>query len=195
MAMISGQYYMDKISRRLDVIGHDIERLKSFHHDENIGKLRSVETQMKRVLDKKYVDETDIIALQSGIREVESVLMEYTTRLERLSKTGKITDIQVRALWSRLSAAKELKNLQANTEEYELSYSFQICLFASKLTLESKKAEFATRMKMGETEKAIEAFESFNTMYQQSFLSNASDFIAALYEPINVKAKSLEYFM
>jgi hypothetical protein len=94
-------------------------------------------------------------------------------------------------LWSRLSAAKELKNLRANTEEHELYYSFQICLFASRLMLESKKAEFATRMKIGETEKAMEAFESFNTMYQQSFLSNASDFLAALYEPINAKAESL----
>lgn len=70
-------------------------------------------------------------------------------------------------------------------------YSFQICLFASRLMLESKKVEFATRMKIGETEKAMEAFESFNTMHQQSFLSNASDFLAVLYEPINTKVESL----
>jgi hypothetical protein len=191
MAMISGQYYMDKISKQLDGIEHGIERLIGFHHDENIGKLRSTENRMREIIGKKHVDETDIIALQSGIREADSVLMEYSTRLERLSKTGEITEVQVRALWSRLSAAKELKNLRANTEEHELYYSFQICLFASKLMLESKKAEFATRMKIGETEKAMEAFESFSTMYQQSFLSNASDFLAVLYEPINTKAESL----
>lgn len=188
MAMISGQYYMDKISKQLDGIEHGIERLIGFHHDENIGKLRSIENRMREIIGKKHVDETDIIALQSGIREADSVLMEYSTRLERLSKTGEITEVQARALWSRLSAAKELKNLRANTEEHELYYSFQICLFASKLMLESKKAEFATRMKIGETEKAMEAFESFNTMHQQSFLSNASDFLASLYEPINAKA-------
>ncbi|MDR1157017.1 MAG: hypothetical protein LBK75_01735 [Oscillospiraceae bacterium] len=191
MAMISGQYYMDKISNQLDGIEHGIERLIGFHHDENIGKLRSIENRMREIIGKKHVDETDIIALQSGIREADSVLMEYSPRLERLSKTGEITEVQVRALWSRLSAAKELKNLRANTEEHELYYSFQICLFASKLMLASKKAEFATRMKIGETEKAMEAFESFNTMYRQSFLSNASDFLSVLYKPINAKAESL----
>lgn len=191
MAMISGQYYLDRISKQLDGIGHGIKRLIGFHHDENIGKLRSIENCMRQIIGKKYVDETDIVALQSGIRKADSVLMEYTTRLERLSKTGEITEVQVRALLSRLSTTKELKKLRANTEEHELYYSFQICLFASKLMLESKKAEFATRMKMGETDKAMEAFESFNAMHKQSFLSNASDFLAAFYEPINAKAESL----
>lgn len=191
MAMISGQYYMDKISKQLDGIEHGIERLIAYHHDENIGKLRSIENRMREIIGKKHVDETDIIALQSSIREADSVLMEYSTRLERLSKTGEIAEVQVRALRSRLSAAKELKNLRANTEEHELYYSFQICLYASKLMLESKKAEFATRMKVGETEKAMEAFDSFNVMYQQSFFSNAPLFLEALYEPIDAKAETL----
>ena len=146
---------------------------------------------MKEIVGKRHVDEADIIALQSGIREADSVLMEYSTRLERLGKTGELTEVQVRALWSRLSAVKELKNLRANTEEHELFYSFQICLFANKLMLESKKAEFATRMKIGETEKAMEAFEEFNSMHQKSFISNASKFLDDIYKPINDKADAL----
>jgi len=191
MAMISGQYYMDKISKQLEGIEHGIERLIGFHHDANIGKLRSVESRMKEIIGKQHVDEPDIIALQSGIREADCVLMEYYTRLERLSKSGELTEVQVRTLRSHLSAAKEIKNLRANTEEHELYYSFQICLFASKLMLESKKAEFATRMKIGEIEKATEALESFNSMYQQSFLANANEFLDDLYMPINDKAESL----
>ncbi len=192
MAMISGQYYMDKISKQLDGIEHGIERLIGFHHDENIGKLRSIENRMREIVNKTHVDDTDIITLQSGIRDADSILIEYSSRLERLSKTGEITEIQVRRLRSRISAAKELQNLRANTEEHELYYSFQICLFASKLILESKKAEFATRMKTGETEKAMEAFESFNVMFQQSFVNNATDFLDALYKPINAKAEFLK---
>jgi len=191
MAMISGQYYMDKISKQLGGIAHGIERLIGFHHDANIGKLRSIENRMKEIIGKKHVDEADIIALQSGIREADSVLMEYSTRLERLGKTGELTEVHVTSLLSRLSVAKELNNLRANTEEHELYYSFQICLFANKLMLESKKAEFATRMKSGETEMAIEAFEMFNSMYQQSFINKASKFLDDIYMPINDKAESL----
>lgn len=191
MAMISGQYYMHRISKQLDGIERGMNRLIDFHHDANIGKLRSIENQMREITGKTYVDATDIIALQSGIRDADSVLIEYMTRLERLGNTGKITEIQVRSLWSHLSAVKELKKLKSNTEEYELLYSFQICLFASKLMLESKKAEFATRMKTGEIEKATEAFEVFKSMFQRSFLTNAVNFLENLYGPIDKKAESL----
>lgn len=173
MAMISGQYYMDKISKQLD------------------GMERSIENQMKEIIRKKYVDETDIIALQMGIRDADSVLMEYSTRLERLSKEDTLIKVQIRELRSHLSVAKEMKKLRANTKEHELYYSFQICLFASRLMLESKKAEFATWMKNGETEKAIEVLEAFRSMRQQSFINNAYAFLDDLYKPISDKAESL----
>lgn len=191
MAMISGQYYMDKISKQLVGIEHGIERLIGFHHDENIGKLLSIQHRIKEIVSKRHADETDIIALQSGIRDADSVLMEYSTRLERLNKTGELTEVEVRSLRSRFSASKELKSLVANTEEHELYYSFQMSLFANKLMLEGKKAEVATRMKIGETEKAMEAFEAFNTMYQQSLIKNASEFLEEIYKPISDKADSL----
>lgn len=191
MAMISGQYYMDKISKQLDGMEHGIEKLIDFHHDANIGKLRSIENQMKEIIRKKYVDETDIIALQMGIRDADSVLMEYSTRLERLSKEDTLIKVRIRELRSHLSVAKEMKKLRANTKEHELYYSFQICLFASRLMLESKKAEFATWMKNGETEKAIEVLEAFRSMRQQSFINNAYAFLDDLYKPISDKAESL----
>lgn len=65
--------------------------------------------------------------------------MEYNTRLERLDKTGELTEIQVRAFRTHLSAANEMKQLRANTKEHELYYPFRICLFASKLIPESKE--------------------------------------------------------
>lgn len=191
LAMISGQYYMDKISEQLEGIERGIERLIGFHHDANIGKLRSTEHRIKEVIGKNHADETDIIALQAGLREADAVLMEYSTRLERLINTGKLTEVQVRKLLSRISAVKELKRLKANTEEHELFYSIHICLYASKLMLESKKAEFATRMKTGQTEKAQEAFDAFKQMYQQLQSVNTTEFLAEIYKPISDEAERL----
>lgn len=191
MACISGQYYMSKISGDLLKINKGIERLIGFHHDTNIGILRSAENKIREIVAKIHVDETDIIALQAGIREADSVLMEYTTRLDRLKKTNEISEIQVTMLWSRLSAAKEIKKLSENAKEQELFFSFQICLFACKIFLEGKKAEFATRLKMGEIEKAVEAFDSFSSFHSQSFIRNASDLLKSIYQPINDKAKFL----
>jgi hypothetical protein len=50
MAMVSGQYYMDKISKQLEGIESGIERLIDFHNDANIGKLRSIENRMKEIV-------------------------------------------------------------------------------------------------------------------------------------------------
>lgn len=191
MALVSGQYYMVKMSRHLDEIGHGIEKLVAFHHDANIGSLRSVDNRMRAIIGKNHLDETDIIALQSGIHEAESVLMEYTTRLERFCDTGEIGEIEIRSLLSRLSATKELKRLSASTDEHELYYSFQMCLLASKLMLENKKAEFLTRLKIGDTAKAMEVLGEFKSMRHHSFINNASGFLDAIYNPINAKAETL----
>lgn len=191
MAMISGQYYMDRISGQLNEIERGIEKLIGFHHDQNIGKLRSIENQIKEVVCKKLVDHTDIIAIQSGIRDADSVLLEYSSRLERLVNTGEITDIEIRRLRSLVSAAKEIDSLKEKTEEHELTYSFQICLFASNLMLEGKKAEFATRMKMGEPDKAMEVLDKFVVLRNQSFLMRSNDLLERIYEPIDSKAGTL----
>jgi hypothetical protein len=194
MAMISGLHYMVQISKQLDKINRGIESLIDFHHDQNIGRLRSVENRMREIIGKNHVDDTDIIALRSGLGHAESVLMEYSRRLERLPGHGKIADIPVRRMRSRLSAAKELQKLRAKIEgpEPDLLYSCQICIYANRLMLESKKAEFATRLKMGETEKAREAFDEFKSMYEQS-LNNAADWnFRARCRPIYDKADSLK---
>lgn len=191
MAMISGQYYMDDISKRLSGIEHGIEKLIGFHHDANIGKLKSLENRIREIVGKTHVDESDIIALQSGITDADGILMEYTTRLKRLSTNSEITDRQVAKFLSRLFTVKDLKKLRTYTEENELYCSFQICLLADKLMLEGKKAEFATRLKLGETEKALEAFNTFTSMHEKSFINNATDLLKTLYQPINDKAKTL----
>ena len=191
MAMISGQYYMHNISKQLEGIERGIDKLIGFHHDSNIGRLRSIENVIKGIVDKQHVDDTDIVALQAGGRDADSILIEYSSRLERLGKTGEITEINVRTLFSRLSATKEIQNLSKNAEEQELFYSFQICLFASKLKVESKKAEFATRMKMGETDKAVEVFNAYRDACIHSFINDAPEFLDSLFDPIHEKAKSL----
>ncbi|MCL2249224.1 MAG: hypothetical protein FWC13_08130 [Oscillospiraceae bacterium] len=191
MAMISGQYYMHNISKQLEGIERGIDKLVGFHHDKNIGKLSSIENVLKGVADKQYVDDTDIIAIQSGVREADSILIEYFSRLERLNKTSAITEIKVRKLLSRLSAAKEMQNLSEKAEEQELFYSFQVCIFASKLKIEGKKAEFAVRMKMGDTTKAVEAFSSYSESHSQSFTSGAHELLDSIYGPINAKANFL----
>lgn len=187
MAMISGQYYMNKISKQLDTIKRGIERLIDFHHDEKIGKLFSVENRMREIISKTYVDLADIIALQTGIQDADSIRMEYATRLER--SRNKNTNIKVDTLWSRLSATGGLKRLRANIEE-EFDYSFNVCLLASKLIHENKKAEIAIRIKMGEIEKANELLAMFTNMQQQSF-NEASSLLDSLYQPIMEKAEWL----
>lgn len=194
MAMISGQYYMVKISKQLDMINRSIQSLIDLHHDQNIGRLRSVENRMREIAGKKHVDDTDVIALQSGLGHAESVLMEYSTRLERLAEPGKIADIPVRRMRSHLSAAKELQKLRANIEGpgLDLLYSCQICIYANRLMLESKKVEFATRLKTGEPEKAIESFDEFKIMYDKSFNEAADWNFGVWYKPIYKRANSLK---
>jgi hypothetical protein len=142
---------------------------------------------MKAIVCKKCVDYTDIVALQSGIQKSDAILNEYSSRLKRLYNNDLITNVEVRKLRSHISPVKEIRNLGTNMDEHEVDFSLKVCQFAHRLMLEGRKAEVATRMKLGETEKAVEAFEAFKEIYQTPSFHN--EFLETLPTEINAKAE------
>ena len=74
MALISGQYYMDEISKQLRGVSQKLDKLIGFHHDEKIGILRNIKKELSEIVSKAYVDTGDIIACQSRNNVVKYTL-------------------------------------------------------------------------------------------------------------------------
>jgi hypothetical protein len=191
MAMVSGQHFMVQITKRLDVIEAGMNHLVDFHHDEKLGILRSIENQLKTISLKRHVDHTDIQVLRNSLSQVDSIAMEYLIRLDRQIANDEFSDIQDRKLMSKLRASKDLGALLNEIEAEGLPFSIQISMYADALKLELKKAEYATRLRLGEADKASEVFEELEVLKNHSFQLKAPELLKKAFAKINDKAKSL----
>jgi hypothetical protein len=191
MALVSGQHFMVQITKRLDVIEAGMNNLVDFHHDEKLGVLRSIENQLKAIAIKKHVDHTDIQVLRNSLAQADSISMEYLIRLDRQIADDDFTDIKERKLLSKIRASKDLEALLQEMEVEGLPFSIQISMYADALKLELKKAEYATRLKLGEIDKASEVFDELEILKKHSFQEKAPELLNQAFSKINEKAKSL----
>jgi len=191
MAAISGQYYMSQITKRLDGITNKVSHLVEFHHDEKLGKLQAIQTRLREISIKTNVDQNDIQALQSLGVEAGAIAREYAGRFEGKIAREEFTNITERKVLSKLGAGKDMKALLDELENEELGLTVQVGIFADTMQLELKKAEYATRLKLGEAEKADEVFSELTRIHESSFLVKAPELLETTFEQIHRKADEL----
>lgn len=177
MALISGQYYMNEISKQLENVDRKLDKLIGYHHDEKIGVLRSANRELFELASKAHVDNTDIDACRSIAKSCSEVYFEYLTRLER-------TNVDAAERW--INKAKELKELGSSIDDSELNFSIQICCQASVLQEKCKLAEIAIRMKIGTGQERFisEQAESLRNSGIDAFHRNVQLYIDEHYEPV-----------
>lgn len=177
MALISGQYYMNEISKQLENVNSKLEKLIGYHHDEKIGVLRSANRELSELVSKAHVDNTDIDACRGIAKSCSEVYFEYLTRLER-------ANVDAAERW--INKAKELRELGSSIDDSELNFSIQMCCQASALQEKCKLAEIAIRMKSGAGQERFisEQAESLRNSSIDAFHRNVQLYIDEHYEPV-----------
>lgn len=177
MALISGQYYMNEISKQLENVNRKLDKLIGYHHDEKIGILRSANRELSELVSKTHVDNTDIDACRGIAKSCSEVYFEYFTRLER-------ANVDAAERW--INKAKELRELGSSIDDSELNFSIQMCCQASALQEKCKLAEIAIRMKNGAGQERFisEQAESLRNSSNDSFHRNVQLYIDEHYEPV-----------
>lgn len=177
MALISGQYYMNEISKQLENVDRKLDKLIGYHHDEKIGVLRSANRELSELVSKIHVDNTDIDACRSIAKSCSEVYFEYFTRLER-------ANIDASERW--IKKAKELRELGSSIDDSELNFSIQMCYQASALQEKCKLAEIAIRMKSGAGQERFisEQAEILRISSIDAFHRNVQLHIDEHYEPV-----------
>jgi hypothetical protein len=140
MALVSGQYYMNEISKQLKSVDQKLDKLIGYHHDEKIGILRNVNRELSEITSRANIDAADIIACQNMGKQCGEIYYEYYTRLEGVS-------VDAKERW--LNKQKELRDLGASIDDSEINLSIQMCFQASMLREKCKLSEIAVRLKIG----------------------------------------------
>jgi hypothetical protein len=184
MALISGQYFMNEISKQLKSVDQKLDKLISYHHDEKIGVLRNISRELLEVTSKANVDAADNIACQSMGKQCGEIYYEYYTRLEHVNVAAK-------ERW--FNKNKELRELGISVDGSEINFSIQMCYHASLLREKSKLAEIAVRLKIGEGQERFisEQIQVLRKLNDEAFHRNVHKYIEEYYAPLLEKAEKI----
>lgn len=184
MAAISGQYYLNQIFGQLDSINSSLEKLIGFHHDEKIGILLNSKNRLSEIIQRKNVDESDIQEIRVLRNKIGEVFQEYKIRLDR--EHGDIIKFKPKALFVEKRVGEYSKKID------EMSFTFQVCFEADRLSMQAELAEIAVRMKLDYKDSMLEElYTQLNHNYDNSFSILVNSKLQDSFESINSKAKDI----
>jgi hypothetical protein len=188
MAAISGQYYMHQISRQLSSIENKLDILVSYHHDEKIAMLLTIQENLKRIAAKQYCDATDIFEIRNLSKDARNVFNEYNLRLQRMD----INDI-IKVKARKLNTQKSFKELSDSIDKHELELSIKVCYYADFLSYQCELAEIAARMKDSKNDDLVinERLYQLENSYKDAFFMRAENEIDRIFVPVIKKAEKI----
>lgn len=184
MAAVSGQYYLHQIFDQLDGINSNLEKLIEFHHDEKIGILLNAKNRLSEIIQRENVDESDIQEIRDLRNKIGEVFQEYKIRLDR--DHGDVIKFKPKALLVENRVGEYSKKID------EISFTFQVCFEADRLSMQAELAEIAVRMKLNYEDSMLEELHhQLKHNYENSCSILIDENIKEIFEPINSKAKEI----
>jgi hypothetical protein len=148
MSAVSGTYYLQKINAQIKNMDAKLEELLNIHHDTNIGCLIAARKGLFEIVNREFVDTTDLSAIRNYKKTADEIHEEYINRSKRYSKAGE----------------KKL---------VDINFTIMIGFEANKLSLFAELIEIVTRMKIGgQIEIINELTMQLNQNYANSFYYN-----------------------
>lgn len=153
-AMVSGQYYLDRINGELNAI-------TCAQLDEKLSVLENARERLLKITDRQYVDQTDLMEIRNLQGEIHKVYLEYKRRLDREYEAATQHSLNISTGSQRDKFENKLETL---------SNTIQICYLADRLYIQSELAEICARVKMGDKEpKLYELMKQIQNEYDESF--------------------------
>jgi len=143
LSMITGQYYMNGITKQLKSIDKKINLLIKFHHTEKIAKLENAQILLKQLYETRYPGIEHLTQLKTVEIEVGAVYREYLKYLtDSIEAKNKITETY------KLSSQKHLDNLFSLDDESNFSFYFYMVTTSDEILHLIPIIEFMINVKM-----------------------------------------------
>ncbi|KAA9023549.1 hypothetical protein F4V44_12845 [Niallia endozanthoxylica] len=165
MSAVSGTYYLKEINDQITDMDAKLDELQRFHHDTSIGRLIAARKGLSEIVNREFVDTTDLSAIRNYKKTADEIHEEYIYRLKRQeSEDKKLSDI---------------------------NYTILIAFEANKLSLFAELIEIGTRMKIGGQIEIINGLTSqLKQNYANSFYHNNELEVEKIYSMIQQRSSN-----
>ncbi|NNM55507.1 MAG: hypothetical protein HKM05_12415 [Spirochaetales bacterium] len=121
MSMVTGQYYLQGITKQLESIDKKIERLVQLHHIERLAKIRYCVSLIKKLHMVEHPNIEDMVSLKMMENEIGIIHEEYVHQLSSLD----LAELKNSDKWKTSSKLEELYS-KVNDASFDFSLNMAI---------------------------------------------------------------------
>jgi hypothetical protein len=126
MSMVTGQYYLQGITKQLESIDKKIERLIQFHHIERLAKIRHCVHLVQRLYRINHPNVEDMVSLRMMQNEIGIIHEEYVHHLSTLD----LDDLKNSEKW--FTSAK-LEELLAKVNDASFDFNLNMAITTDEI--------------------------------------------------------------
>ncbi len=171
LGAIVGQYYMQGITKQLNIINAKLDKLIHLHHNEKFSELQSGYEILSEISKKSYLAIEDIQDIRNIHRNSKKIYKEYTNL---------IAQAKVENLYgSKWTTKNKIDSLNNNFNDEEIENKSAIALLAKRVLFTSKFMEIKANMNMLKVDKfrifkIRESFDEINNLNDELKIINKS---------------------
>jgi len=193
LSMITGQYYMNGITKQLKNIDKKINQLIKFHHTEKIARLENAQVLLRQLADLQYPGIEHLTQLKGIETETGSIYREYLKYLtDSKDAISKIKDI-----WN-WSSQKYFDKLFSIDDDSGFSLNFYMVTTSDEILHLIPIIEFMLNVKMNiadnnRNNQIREIYNKIEKYSSEDFFANSSGkkLLKIYYDPFIYEAKKI----
>ncbi|GHU42622.1 hypothetical protein FACS1894190_12170 [Spirochaetia bacterium] len=193
MSMVTGQYYMNGITKQLKSIDKKINQLIKFHHTEKIARLENAQEIIQQICNVQYPGIEHLTQLKTVEIEVGSIYREYSKYLE----DSKSANLKIPETY-KMSSQKHLDKLFLLDDESGFSFNFYMVTTSDELLHLIPVIEFMLNVKMSQMEinrshQIEELYHKIVQLQEEDFFvySSGKQMLNNYYAPFIKEAKEI----
>jgi hypothetical protein len=193
LSMVTGQYYMNGITKQLKSIDKKINQLIKFHHTEKIAKLENAQDLIRNLYDTQYPGIEHLTQLKTIEMEVGSIYREYLKYLDDSQNAGlKLNDT------FDIFSQKHFDKLFALDDDSTFSFNFYMVTTSDEILHLIPIIEFMINVRINseQTDRSrqiTELFTKISKFTENDFFANSKGEVVLndYYKPFIATAKNI----
>lgn len=190
MSMLTGQYYMNGITKQLTRLENRVEELLKLYHNERVSKVNVYKKRLDELFGRSFPQIEDLVELRNMRSEISVIFEEYKNSVLTIEPK----DIILSQKWFN---TEKLWDIIENEEKSNFDFYIKMLTYCNEMLYIIDLLEFVLNIRIGSVRsgRINEILVNINNWNTSDFFKNlhGNIWIKEYYDTIIEKAKKISY--